>query len=145
MEMYTFRLRFHWSLFLRVQLAIFKLWFRYWLWRRPGDKPLSEPWWLVYWRISVTRRHLWNTVILLFVMLLPYWFTEWQINSLDSERPNDVMEVGRIAGQWLAAWRLPARWAFRLQRNTMVPIFQQWSTHVFPLEIKLPLLLPLNS
>ena len=28
MKMYEFRLRFHWSLFLRVQLTIFKHWFR---------------------------------------------------------------------------------------------------------------------
>ena len=42
MKMLEFRLRFHWSLFLRVQLTI------------TGDKPLSKPmnqWWLVYWRI----------------------------------------------------------------------------------------------
>ena len=28
MEIYEFRLKFHWSLFLRVQLTIFQLWFR---------------------------------------------------------------------------------------------------------------------
>ena len=39
MKMYEFWLRFHWSLFLRVQLTIFHHWFRKWL----GDKPLSEP------------------------------------------------------------------------------------------------------
>ena len=34
MKMYKFRLRFHWSLFLRAQLTIFQHWFR------PGAKPL---------------------------------------------------------------------------------------------------------
>ena len=34
MKMFEFLLKFHWSLFLRVQLTIFQ---------RPGDKPLSEP------------------------------------------------------------------------------------------------------
>ena len=37
MKMFEFRLRFHWSLFPRVQLTIFQHWFR------SGDKPLSEP------------------------------------------------------------------------------------------------------
>ena len=39
MKMYTLRLKFHWSLFPRVQSTIFKHWFR----ERPGDKPLSKP------------------------------------------------------------------------------------------------------
>ena len=46
MKMYEFRLQFQtgWSLFLRFQLTIFQHWFRYYIaWRRPGDKPLSEP------------------------------------------------------------------------------------------------------
>ena len=43
MKIYEFRLRFHWSLFLRVQLIIFQYWFRKKAWCRPGDKPLSEP------------------------------------------------------------------------------------------------------
>ena len=30
-KMLEFRLKFHWSLFLRVQLTIFQHWFRYWL------------------------------------------------------------------------------------------------------------------
>ena len=33
-KMFEFRLKFQWSLFLRVQIMA---------WRRPGDKPLSEP------------------------------------------------------------------------------------------------------
>ena len=31
MKMFEFRLKFHWSLFLRFQLTIFQHWFRYWL------------------------------------------------------------------------------------------------------------------
>ena len=37
MKILEFRLRFHWSLFLRVQLV------QIMAWRRSGDKPLSEP------------------------------------------------------------------------------------------------------
>ena len=43
MKMFEFRLRFHWILFLRVQLTIFPTLFQIMAWRRPGDKPLSEP------------------------------------------------------------------------------------------------------
>ena len=42
-KMYEFRLTFHWSLFQGVQLTIFQHWFQVMAWRRPGDKPLSEP------------------------------------------------------------------------------------------------------
>ena len=42
MKMYKFRLRFHWSLFPIVQLTIPAL-VPIMAWRRPGDKPLSEP------------------------------------------------------------------------------------------------------
>ena len=34
MKMFEFRLKFHWSLFPRVQLTILQQWFRYWLGRR---------------------------------------------------------------------------------------------------------------
>ena len=43
MKMYEFRLTFHWSMFLGVQLTIFQHWVQVMVWRRPGDKPLSEP------------------------------------------------------------------------------------------------------
>ena len=43
MKTYKFRLRFHWSLFPRVQLNIFPTLIQIMAWRRPGDKPLSEP------------------------------------------------------------------------------------------------------
>ena len=43
MKMYEFRLRFHWSLFLRVQLTKIPALVQIMAWRRPGDKPLSEP------------------------------------------------------------------------------------------------------
>ena len=61
MKIFKFRLRFRWCFFPRFQLTIFHHWFRWWLvaipslvqimaWRRPGDKPLLNQWWLVYWR-----------------------------------------------------------------------------------------------
>ena len=49
MKMYEFRLKFHWSLFLRFQLTIFQHWFRYWLGAVRATS--LNQWWLVYWRI----------------------------------------------------------------------------------------------
>ena len=43
MKMLEFRLKFHWSLFPRAELTIFQHWFQIMVWRRPSDKPLSEP------------------------------------------------------------------------------------------------------
>ena len=51
MKMYEFRLKFHWSLFLRFQLTIFKHWFRYWLGAVQATSHYLNQWWLVYWRI----------------------------------------------------------------------------------------------
>ena len=43
MKLFEFRLKFHWNLFLRVQLTIFQVLVQIMAWRRPTDKPLSEP------------------------------------------------------------------------------------------------------
>ena len=51
MKMFEFRLKFHWSLFLRVQLAIFQHWFRWWLGADQVTSHSLNQWWLVYWRI----------------------------------------------------------------------------------------------
>ena len=51
MKMYEFRLKFHWSLFLRFQLTICQHWFRYWLGAVQATSHYLDQWWLVYWRI----------------------------------------------------------------------------------------------
>ena len=51
MKMFEFRWRFHWSLFLRVQLTIFQHWFRYWLGAGQATSHYLNQWWLFYWRI----------------------------------------------------------------------------------------------
>ena len=50
-KMFEFRLKFHWSLFLRVQISIFQHWFRYWLGADQATSHYLNQWWLVYWRI----------------------------------------------------------------------------------------------
>ena len=51
MKMYEFRLKFHWSLFLRVQLTIFQHWFRWWLGAIQATSHYLKQWWLIYRRI----------------------------------------------------------------------------------------------
>ena len=51
MKMLEFRLRFHWSLFLSVQLTIFQHWFRYWLGAGKATSHYLKQWWLNYRRI----------------------------------------------------------------------------------------------
>ena len=51
MKMHEFRLRFHWSLFLRFELTIFQYWFRYWLGAGQATSHYLNQWWLDYRRI----------------------------------------------------------------------------------------------
>ena len=51
MKTYEFLLKFHWSLFLRVQLTKFQQWFRKWLGADQATSHYMDQWWLVYWRI----------------------------------------------------------------------------------------------
>ena len=50
-KMFEFRLQFHWSLFLRVQLTIFQHWFRKWLVADQATSHYLTKCWLVHWRI----------------------------------------------------------------------------------------------
>ena len=51
MKMLEFRLRFHWSLFLRVQLTTIQHWFRQWLGAGQATSHYLNQWWLDHWRI----------------------------------------------------------------------------------------------
>ena len=54
MKMYEFRLKFHWSLFLRVQLTISHHWFRWWLGAGQATSHCLKQCWLVCWRINAS-------------------------------------------------------------------------------------------
>ena len=51
MKMYELRLKFHWRLFPRVKINNIPAFVQIMAWRRPGEKPLSEPIMVTYWRI----------------------------------------------------------------------------------------------
>ena len=50
-EMFEFRLKFHWKLFLRVQFLIIQHCFRWWLGAVQATSHHLNQWWLAYWRI----------------------------------------------------------------------------------------------
>ena len=54
MKMYEFRLRFHWSLFLRFQLTISQHWFRSWLGAVQATSHYLKQWWLFCRRICAS-------------------------------------------------------------------------------------------
>ena len=54
MKMFEFRLKFHWSLFLKVRWTIFQYWFRYWLGAVQATSHYLNQWWLVYRRIHTS-------------------------------------------------------------------------------------------
>ena len=51
MKIIEFQLKFHWRLFLRIQLTIIQHCFRYWLGAFQATSHYLNQWWLVYWRI----------------------------------------------------------------------------------------------
>ena len=53
-KMFEFRLTFHWSLFLRVQLTIFRHWFRNWHGAVQATSHYPNQCWLVYRRICAS-------------------------------------------------------------------------------------------
>ena len=94
MKIYEFRLRFHWSFFLMVQLTIFQHWFRQWLGADQATSHHLSQWWIVYWHIfaSLGLNELTN---------IPYSvhkLTQYLI-KLDIEMP-----AGRERCQWKNEW-----------------------------------------
>ena len=77
MKMLELRLKFHWSLFLRVQLTMFPALVQIMAWRPSGDKPLSEPMMVSsLTHICVTRpqwvNNIWNRKI-------EFWKFHWNV------------------------------------------------------------------
>ena len=88
MKMFEFRLKFHWSLFLRFQLTIYQHWFRYWLGAVQATSHYLNQWWLIYWCIyaSLGLNELTNGACCLaaITILVPYHI----VNTL-KPRQND--------------------------------------------------------
>ena len=72
-KMYRLWLRFHWSLFPRVQLIIFEHLVQTMAWRRPGDDPLFEAMVVgLLTHICVTRPQLFNYILykILYIIII---------------------------------------------------------------------------
>ena len=55
MKIYEFQSVFHWSLSERVKLTIFQDWFSYWFGADQVTSHYLNQWWIIYWRIYLTR------------------------------------------------------------------------------------------
>ena len=112
-EMLECRLRFHWNLFLRVQLTalVQKL-----AWRRPGDKPLSEPMLVcLLTHICVTRPqwvkwHWWT------------WLTHWSWDKMAAIFQTTFSDTF----SWMKMYEFCLRFHWSLLLGVQLTIFQHW-------------------
>ena len=90
MKMFGFRLKFHWSLFLRVQLTIFQHWFRKWLGAVQATSHYLNQWWLfygcIYASLGLNELTQWNIIMHVYAHLQKYKIR----NILHSLRCNDA-------------------------------------------------------
>ena len=106
MKMYEFRLTFHWSLFLRVQLTIFHHWFRQWFGAVQVPSHYLNQWWLDYRCIYAS---LGLNKLMIFMMqwqhlhyvLYGKWHTSCDISSWSSARSHEVLSVILTEVFWL--------------------------------------------
>ena len=101
MKVYEFRLRFHWSLFLRVQLTIFQHWFRWWLGACQATSHYLNQWWLDYWCIyaSLGLNELWDIIYLDNV----YWICIHCMSSPHQAPKSSIQQpfVNRSGGEYI--------------------------------------------
>ena len=84
LKMLEFRLKFQWSLFPRVQLTIFKHWFRWWLDADQATSHYLNQWWLDHGRIyaSLGLNELMTTQLgMCFGMVSVHWRKRFQISD----------------------------------------------------------------
>ena len=85
MKMCEFHLRFHWSLFLRVQLTIFQHWFRWWLGADQATSHYLNQCWYLYRRIyaSLSLNELkWSLTKMDRIQWPTFW---WPFNPLHAK------------------------------------------------------------
>ena len=96
MKMYDFLLRFHWSLFLRVQLTIFQHWFRQWLGASQTTSHCLNLWWLVYWCIyaSLSCNELTHWVNSLRPSVVKWHHRSWSSLAQETWSPDPLEHAG---------------------------------------------------
>ena len=82
MKMFEFRLKVHWSFFLRDQLTVFQHWFRWWLGAVQATSLYLNQWWLAYRRVTGpqwvkqnrdTGVHFTNTLVCIIIQIWWRW------------------------------------------------------------------------
>ena len=81
MKIFEFRLKFHWSLFPRVQLTIVQHWFRQWLGADQATSHYLNQWWLDYRRIYASLGLNELTIVMVHNRALAYGDFAWLVGA----------------------------------------------------------------
>ena len=111
MKMYGFRLKFHWSLFLRFQLTIFQHWFRYWLGAVQATSHYLNQCWLDHWRIYASLGL--NELIDCFVKLNQYQhFASAERQTPELSLINDSLVLNIRPSSLSPIWHVVWLWVY---------------------------------
>ena len=116
MKMFEFRLTFHLSLFLRVQLTIFQHCFRKWLGAGQATRHYLRRWWLIYWHIYASLGPQWVEWFILctrnecklfqrlcWIAVVSALYVHWMLNM----QAQLSMKIPFVGGNtWAPWWRL---------------------------------------
>ena len=98
------RLKFRWSLFLRVQLIIFQYWYRKWLGAYQATGHYLNLCWLVYWRFLCTRPQWVNLVGWQNITLSLHHFPKLHLHKYDKTYNNDPRMVPIITNLFIKCY-----------------------------------------
>ena len=122
MKIFEFRLKFHWSLLLRVQLAIFQHWLRWWLGAVQATSHYLNQWSLVYRRIYASLG-----------------FNELTNSTTQNFCARDVIQIPVRScviwrhrswfRKWLVVWRHRAKRMLTKHQRGFVVAFTSWWRH----------------
>ena len=110
MKIYEFRLKFHWSLFLRAQLTIYQNWFRKWLGADQATSHYLNQWWLIYWHIYASlglnelRRLVNSSPTRPTYIFLKLSSHSWLKQTFNMVSPCSTWPLLPIALRWITFW-----------------------------------------
>ena len=137
MKMFEFRLKFQWSLFLRVQLTIFQHWFRLWLGDVQATSHYLNQWWLIYRCIyaSLGLNKLigpWGTNLTeIFIKIQQFYFKKMHLKMLSGKWQPSCLGLNKSSQ---AVFETPPRphWVNSLAPSGATWCQRTWSTLTLP-------------
>ena len=133
MKICEFRLRIHWSLFLKVQSTIFQHWFIYWLGAVQATSHYLNQWWLNYWRIyaSLSLNGLTPQCHICASEMSEHWFRKWLVTcSAPSHYLNQCWLIVKWTPENKFQWNSNRNSIIFLQENAFEIVCQNGSNFV---------------